>query len=327
MTRKLLVVALSLVGIVVGPAAAGTTLPSSPLSRVFVEPAAGYGFFSSALLSAHRDIDLSMYELKDPLIEAQLVSRARAGVRVRVVLNADYSGRRENAAAAAVLSRGGVRVTWAPPEQIFHAKYLVIDDSRAYIGTGNLVNYYYSSTRDFWVLDQGAGDVAAIESTFTRDATGASRAPVDHGGLVWSPGSSPALVALIASARRSLIVENEEMNNVGIEEALVGAAARGVHVSVVMTRSSANLNALTSLARRGVRVELLSSAQLYVHAKAICVDCPSSAATAFVGSENFSTSSLDDNRELGIITHSTVVISAVDATLVQDAASGTRLAP
>jgi phosphatidylserine/phosphatidylglycerophosphate/cardiolipin synthase-like enzyme len=307
-------------------AAQGGPLSSSALTRIYSEPAAGYGFFSTAIASARRDIDLSMYELKDPVIEAELVHQAKAGVRVRVLLNSAYE-RSENAPAATVLRSGGVHVTWAPSGQIFHAKYLVIDDARVYIGTGNLVNYYYSSTRDFWVLDQVHGDVAAVEATFSSDVAGATRVPTSHGGLVWSPGSSGVLEALIGSAHSSLLVENEEMNNQEIEQALDAAAARGVRVSVAMTRDSSYLSALTSLAQHGVHVSLLTSSQVYIHAKVICADCSTTSGTLFVGSENFSTSSLNYNRELGVITHSLVAIDSVRPTVLSDASSGVRLAP
>jgi phosphatidylserine/phosphatidylglycerophosphate/cardiolipin synthase-like enzyme len=90
MKRSLLAVVAKL-GVVLGPiAAAGGPLPSSMLTQAYVEPAAGYGFFSSVIASAHHHIDLSTYEFKDRLIGAQLVAKARTGVRVRVVLNADY---------------------------------------------------------------------------------------------------------------------------------------------------------------------------------------------------------------------------------------------
>jgi phosphatidylserine/phosphatidylglycerophosphate/cardiolipin synthase-like enzyme len=336
MKRTLVAVMVTLLGVALGPSAptgaatsatTSATLPTSVITQVFVEPGAGYGFFSSALASARHDIDLSMYELKDPVIEAQLVAKARSGVRVRVLLDTDDGGRSDNAAAVAVLRSGGVHVTWAPSGQIFHAKYLVIDGSRAYIGSGNLVRYDYSSTRDFWVLDQVAGDLAAIETTFASDFSGVSHTPVAHGGLVWSPGSSTALTSVIASARHSLLVENEEMDDYAIEQSLDAASARGVSVTVVMTRSSSYLSALKSLVQHGVRVELLSSSQLYVHAKAICADCSTTTGTLFVGSENFSTSSLDYNRELGVTTQSLVAIRAVWTSLLTDAAVGTRLAP
>lgn len=304
-----------------------TALTTSAVTRVYVEPTAGYGFFSQAINSAHRDIDLSMYEFSDPLIEAQLVARARAGVRVRVLLNSTYYGREDNAAAAAVLSRGGVHVSWAPSGQIFHAKYLVIDDSRVFIGTGNLQRYYYSSTRDFWVLDQSRADVEAVEATFNGDVEHVSRPPLVSGGLVWSPGSASTLVGLIASAHRTLLIENEEMDEYSIEDALVAAAARGVRVTVVMTDSTQYLTALTYLARHGVRVDLLSSSQVYIHAKVICADCAATSGTLFVGSENFSTSSLEYNRELGLVTASALAVRSIWTTVSSDAAEGTRLAP
>lgn len=306
--------------------AATASPPASSLARVYVEPAAGYGFLSAALLSARHRIDLSMYELKDPTLEAHLVARARAGVRVRVLLNSAYYGRRENSAAADVLRRGGVSVTWAPTGQIFHAKYLVIDATRVYIGTGNLVDYYYATTRDVWVLDTNLPDVRAVEATFTHDVAHLATAPVTSGGLIWSPGSLAPLVSFIHAARHTLVLENEEMRQYDVEDALIAAAARGVRVTVVMTASTTYLSALGNLAHHGVRVELLPSSGVYIHAKLLCADCGVGAGALFVGSENFSTSSLDFNRELGVVTRTPAVVATVNATLLADAAAGARLA-
>ena len=126
---------------------------SSPVAAVWTEPQAGYGFMDAAIERAHRSIDVSVYELSDPTLERDLVARAREGVVVRVLLNSAYDGREENAAAANLLRAGSVHVAWAPAETIFHAKYVVVDDRTAYIGTGNFVSYDYNSTRDFWIKD------------------------------------------------------------------------------------------------------------------------------------------------------------------------------
>jgi hypothetical protein len=45
-------------------------------------------------------------------------------------------------------------------------------------------------------------------------------------------------------------------------------------------------------------------------------------ARAFIGSENFSTSSLDYNRELGLITTSPAVLGPLNSTLSSDVANG-----
>jgi phosphatidylserine/phosphatidylglycerophosphate/cardiolipin synthase-like enzyme len=289
----------------------------------YVEPSAGYGFLDRAVLSATHTIDLSMYELQDATMEADLVARARAGVDVRVLLDSEYGIQSVNAPAAALLTRGGVHVAWAPSSQIFHAKYLVIDGASLYLGTGNFTARYYSSTRDFWVLDQNRADVDAASATFSADyAHRGAPLGTGSGDLVWSPGSTNDLVSLIDSARHTLLVENEEMDSSTIESALESAARRGVDVKVVMTYSSEWHSALSAIAKAGVHVHVLASNQVYIHAKIICADCTAAAGRVFVGSENFSTSSLDYNRELGIITSAPSVVEPVETAVLSDYAAG-----
>ncbi len=298
-------------------------LASSNSLTTYVEPAAGFGFLDHAISAARDSVELSMYELEDATIEAALVARERAGVKVEVLLDSDYGISSDNQSAAMKLTRGGVHVVWAPSSQIFHAKYLIIDGSQFYVGTANFTTQYYSSTRDFWVLDHNRADIAAVEATFSADFAHRN-APLGTGSgdLVWSPGSTNALVALISSAKHTLLVENEEMDSYSIESALEAAASRGVAVDVVMTYDSQWHAALTQLVRAGVRVRVHSSSQVYIHAKVICSDCTSRGGTAFVGSENFSTSSLDYNRELGLITSAASVVAPVRSTVLSDYAEG-----
>ena len=303
----------------------GASEATVPVVKVWTEPASGYGFLDAAIVSARRSIDVSMYELSDPTIEHDLVARAAAGVDVRVILDADYEGTTENASAFAFLHASKVHVEWAPSSQIFHAKYVVIDGRVAYVGTGNLQSYYYSSTRDFWVEVTRASDVRAVTGTFDADFA-RSYATSSAPGLVWSPGSTSSLVGLIESARHTLLVENEEMDSASVESALGGAARRGVAVDVVMTESSSWTTALEDLARDGVHVRVLGSSQVYIHAKVICVDCAGNLGTVFIGSENFSTSSLSYNRELGVITTTPMAIRAVEAAVHSDYAQGSPVA-
>ncbi len=321
--RRLVGIALSALTTVAGTltlAARASAAPATtPIVGVWVEPAAGLGFLDAALVGARSSIDMSMYELNDPLVEHDLVAAAQRHVAVRVLLDSAYHGASANAAAAAALRAGHVYVAWAPSGQIFHAKYVVVDHARAYIGTGNLTSQWYSSTRDVWVEDVAPSAVATIESVFGRDVTGHPGRPASVGGLVWSPGSQAALVGLIDSARRSLLIENEEMRSYEIEDALAAAARRGVAVTVVMTAQAEWDSALRELASAGVHVHTLSPSGLYIHAKVICVDCAGARGVAFVGSENFSYASLTYNRELGVVTTSPLVVRAVVGVVTADA--------
>jgi phosphatidylserine/phosphatidylglycerophosphate/cardiolipin synthase-like enzyme len=108
-------------------------------------------------------------------------------------------------------------------------------------------------------------------------------------------------LALIHGAKHSLVAYNEEMSDPQIIGALANAARRlgPGKVRVVMTYSSDWASAFNRLTRAGARIEVFpaTSNVLYIHAKAIVAD----GRRAFMGSENFSQASLDDNRELGLM--------------------------
>jgi cardiolipin synthase A/B len=254
-------------------------------------------------------------------VEQTLIADHERGVRVRVLLDQDYSGKSVNQPAYSTLSAAGVPVAWANDSEIFHQKTITVDGTESAIMTGNLTPQYYATTRDFVVMDGQAADVAAIESAFATDWSGAAPSAARPGvDLVWSPGSEPQLAALITSASRSVVVENEEMDSTAIEDGLESDARRGVDVTVVMTADADWDSAFSQLASDGVHVVLYpdTSSALYIHAKVIDVD----SAKAFVGSENFSTASLDYNRELGLITSSASVLGPLNSALSGDIANG-----
>jgi phosphatidylserine/phosphatidylglycerophosphate/cardiolipin synthase-like enzyme len=266
-----------------------------------------------------------MYELEDPVVESILAADAARGVRVRVILDEAYVGS-ENSAAFSYLAAHHVTVRWAPARfDLDHEKAAVIDDATALVMTMNFTARYYTDTRDVVVVDTEPADVAAIESTFDADWSrgGAGAAPTGA-DLLWSPGSEDALVGLIDSARVSVDVENEEMGDADVTTALTAAARRGVHVVVVMTADSEWDGALDELSQAGAEVRTYpdTPSALYIHAKIVAVDAGSADERAFVGSENFSVTSLVFNRELGIVTSHPGVAEALAHLVASDATGG-----
>ena len=189
--------------------------------------------------SARQSLDMTMYELSDPTAEQILIADHEKGVQVRVLLDRDESGGSVNQAAYSTLAAAGVAVTWANGAEIFHQKTITVDGSESAIMTGNLTPQYYATTRDFAVIDRQAADTAAIQKVFDSDWAGAAPAAAPAGGdLVWSPGSESQIIALIDSATRSIVLENEEMDATPVEDALEADARRGVSVTVIMTSDS-----------------------------------------------------------------------------------------
>lgn len=290
---------------------------------LLVEPDQGLTPIYALMASAHRSIDLTMYELVDTDAELALEQAAGRGVAVRVLLDTNRE-RTANQAAYTELTDMGVRVTWADARYAAtHQKTLVVDDSVAAVMSLNLTSRFYPDTRDFAVLDRNPADVAAIASVFDADFRNAKVASTAGTGLIWSPRQSgPALLALIDGATSSLLVENEELAYPAITAALSRAARRGVRVVVVMTDATQWHDAFAKLIAAGVAVRIYAQqAPLYIHAKVVVADIGTPRQRAFMGSENFSAASLNHNRELGVQTADRTVVTGL-ATVIEGDATG-----
>ncbi len=310
-----------------GPEPVATTRAAP--DRVVTEPDGGMAALYTLMASATKSLDMTMYELVDTVAEQTLAADAARGVRVRVVLDRNREGG-ANTAAFAFLSAHGVAVRWAPPGfEATHEKAFVVDDRSAVILTLNLTSQYYPSTRDFAVVDSEPADVAAIEAVFAADFAGTPLTASDGDDLVWSPGAQPQLTALIATARTSVAVENEEMSSPAIVAALAGDARRGVRVEVTMTASSEWDRSFAALVAAGVEVRTYpdTATALYIHAKVVVVDAGGASGRVFVGSENFTAASLDDNRELGLILSDPTAVAAVGDIISHDFAGAAPWRP
>lgn len=299
-----------------------TTAPT-----LITEPDQGVQPIDDYIRSATSRVDMTMYALQDTGTETLLGDEAAKGIAVRVILDSSGNEKDHNADAYNYLSSHGVSVHWSSSDFTYtHEKSIVIDDSSVAIMSLNLQSQYYSTSRDFAVIDHDASDVQSVENTFDADFQDRSITPSDGDELVWSPTDSQTqLLDLIDNASTSLVVENEEMADSDVTDALASAAKRGVDVKVIMTDSYGDYDdAFHQLTQAGAHVVTYDpDASLYIHAKVILADAGSSGAKAFIGSENFSNTSLNKNRELGLITTDSDILSSLQNTLSSDYSGGT----
>jgi phosphatidylserine/phosphatidylglycerophosphate/cardiolipin synthase-like enzyme len=309
--------------------AAQSAAPATSALTLLIEPAAGIGQIHQLITTARSSVDLTMYELNDSTAEGDLAADAARGVNVRVLLDQNLEKSR-NTTAYDFLAAHGVHVQWAPNGTTYHQKTLTVDDATSVIMTLNLVTSYYSDTRDFAVIDTNRADVAAIVATFDADFSAGTISPPTGADLVWSPTNAEgSILSIINGATHTLAVEDEEMNDPAVTDALAAAARRGVQVTITMTADSEWDQALTQLTQAGAHVRLYpySNSALYIHAKAIVADAGLAGQQALVGSQNFSVASLDYNRELGILTRDAAVVGPVSTTLAADYAGAAAFTP
>jgi cardiolipin synthase A/B len=331
MFQRNLTSAISLVAAVAAAAMGIAAAPATPASAaaatytLFTEPNQGFSPVYDLINGAKTSIDMTMYELEDTTAEKDLAAAEKRGVDVRVIL--DQREKSDNSAAYTYLKNNGVHVVYSWSKYYYtHEKSLVIDGSTAVIMTANLTSQYYSTSRDFGVIVTNAKDIAAIVKVFNADYAHEAVTPGDGANLVWSPTNSQTkLLALINGAESSLRIYSEEMDDTAIENALVSAAERGVDVQLCGENEDGEYDsAYTTLADAGVHISYYSNPDgFYIHGKVIEADYGESDARVFIGSENFSNTSLTENRELGLIIRNQTIMSSIASTFASDFKNGT----
>ncbi len=210
------------------------------------------------------------------------------------------------------LEDAGIAVRWGNPVFRFsHIKTMVVDDAVAIIMNQNLTASAFTSNREFGVVTNEPDIVQTAVALFEADWTrGAEPAP---GPLVVSPTNArDALLTLVREARVSLDLYAEVLRDPEVLDALAAAAERGIRVRIIVSPSADFAAEMEELAASGVDIRL--SRSLYIHAKLIVADDE----RAFIGSQNLSATSLDQNRELGIIVDDPVNLARLTRTFAID---------
>lgn len=323
--RGLTAVALAAVALTAPPAHA-----ADANYQLIQEPEAGYSPVVNLISRAAHSVRMTMYELTDPAAIHALIDDHNRGLDTRVILDAAFHGHETNAAAFQELSDAGVGVKWAPNGVIYHQKTITVDDATAAVGTGNLTPQYYSSSRDAWVLDTNPTDVAAITATFDTDystpPSGSPPAATPAPNLVWSPMARASFLQNIDQATHSIDVTSEELKDRAVLSALEKAARRGVQCRIVLTENPAWTRGVDEVSAAGCAVHLLphTESALYMHEKVLLTDNT----TLIIGSQNLSTTSLLENRELSLTLDIVIapdLIAAVESTFDADYAAASPL--
>jgi len=294
---------------------------------LIVEPDDGRTLVLQAINTATKSIDLTIYELTDAQIMSALEAAQARKVTVRVLYNwYSFSARMQQTditPAIQKLTQAGLQCKEAPSTfEVTHEKAVVIDGATAIVMSFNLVADYFGSTRDFGIITTVPAEVAEIDAVFQADWSGAA-ITVTVSSLLWSPVNSRAkLTSLVNSAQKTLDIYCEEAEDPGTLGAMVAAAQRGVTVRFIAAvlseegKINGNARGVTTMQNGGVNA--VCKTFLYIHGKMILADYGTANAQAYIGSENFSCVSLDENRECGIIITESAILDRLNTIYTSD---------
>jgi phosphatidylserine/phosphatidylglycerophosphate/cardiolipin synthase-like enzyme len=293
---------------------------------------------------AQKSIDMTMYALEDTTFTSDLLAACKRGVTVRVILDQNNEKSGNTSAFTQLNSQPNCTAVWANKAfEATHEKSFVVDGVRAAIMSLNLQSQYYSSTRDFAVLENDPADVTAIQATFNADfaagtpSSGAagpsdfSYTPGLGDHLIWSPTTAQtAMVNLIANAKKTVLIENEELASSAavILSALETACKDGVQVQLAIVDNTSYESSFTAIENAGCSVHTYpdTTTGFYIHAKAVVADFGLSTQNAYIGSINYSSASMNSNRELGMFVTDAAAITSLHDTMLADYNGGTPYA-
>jgi phosphatidylserine/phosphatidylglycerophosphate/cardiolipin synthase-like enzyme len=264
---------------------------------VFITPMDGRGPLLEEIAAARREITLQIYLVSDNQVIDALAAAVKRGVHVRVLLEEHpYGGGGGQPEIFERLKKAGIDVRWGNPVFRFsHVKTFTMDGAVAVIMNMNLTYSAFNQNRELNVVTNEPEMVQHALAIFEADWNRA--AEPEMGPLILSPTTSrDALLAFIDSATTSLDIYAEVLRDDAFFQAIAHAAERGVLVRIVMSPGDERqVTTLNGLVERGVLVRIVSD--VYIHAKLFLVDRE----RAFVGSQNMTSTSLDQNREIGVI--------------------------
>jgi phosphatidylserine/phosphatidylglycerophosphate/cardiolipin synthase-like enzyme len=294
------------------------TDPRAMPVEVAVTPDAGEAPYLDALTSAQHSIDVEIYLMGYGGILDTLKAKAAGGVKVRVIL--DQYKMDTNQKYYDMLAAAGAEVKWSSPSFTYqHSKVLLVDGKVAVISTGNYSkSYSIELERNHVATDRDPADLADLGALFEADWTG-QPAQMPCTRMVISPiNSRTRIIDLINSATQTLTIESMQFADYKVRDAVKARVEAGVEVRALIADTgfvSANAAAAEYLKGLGVTVKWIP----HLHTKVIVAD----GTRAYLGSENLSQTSLDKNREVGVIVTDDSSIAPLRTSFETDWAAGT----
>jgi phosphatidylserine/phosphatidylglycerophosphate/cardiolipin synthase-like enzyme len=273
--------------------------PSSPLLAAVL----------ADLHAARTTIDLASFDLDIPAITDALLSAARRGVAVRLIVDSENLEAPEVSEQTGRLQRAGIAVHFDRREPFMHNKFIVIDGAVAWTGSWNVTdNDTWRNNNNMlrFASRQIAADYANEFQQMFAGRFGTSKASatpypgVQLGGakveVYFSPQDGVAKYVLqrLAAAKRSIHFMTFSYTEDKISDAMIakrkaGLAVRGVFESQNAHGSGADFSRL----KQG-GVDVLEDGNCYIlHHKVIVID----ERTVITGSYNFTGSAEKDNDE------------------------------
>ncbi|MBU2800800.1 GTP-binding protein [Acidithiobacillus caldus] len=272
---------------------------------LYIEPNAGPAPILNVIDSARHQLDIGVYYLDDRRILAAVRDAAHRDVDVRIMVEPKPYGMKPWQVQKEVraIEATGAYFRYVPTRfvsgdgayRFYHAKYCV-NGHEAEIGTANMDWSAFHRNREYLYDTTNPTIVRAVQAVFDADWNRQHAPAWTHRVLVLSPGTSASQLLQVIDQPGTVDVESEELGP--YKTILDALATKGKDLRMILpaTISTEDRRDVAFLEQHGCQVRLMPKKPIYMHAKMIVGNH-----LAFIGSENFTQTSLEDNREMGVL--------------------------
>lgn len=291
--------------------------------------------FVTLIKSAQHTIRMAVYRFDDKPIAEALIFAAKKGVKITLLKEGnvwqytDDSPSQGEGLAFSALRHPNIRITGTPTHfDQTHSKAVIVDEKSAIISTANFCDMDTPLDRDFAIEVVDPHIIRGLIHVFDKDADNKRVVPPASDSIVWGPDHQRStFLKMINGAKKRIWIYQQDLQDIPIAKALSAAAREGVDIRVLMMEmpfgqkiGNRNLPNQRLLVKAGAKVMFIDTSYRNIHAKVMVSDDE-----MYIGSCNLYTPSIDQTRELGMVTKDPSHLKKVVETFEKDWKESTSL--
>lgn len=239
-----------------------------PAEALFIDKDAIYSKTVKVIESAQSSIYVEQATFDDPALIQLLITKSRAGIDVRVLLD---QWQKVNRTTLDQLKSQNVSIQFYPAQkgQINHTKYLIVDQKHALIyGPAWTTEGFQAHDLAVELTGQSAWKAAglfskdwAFTTTLPLDVPKTSTLPEDNIVLATNANVRQQIIDHISSSTKTIWIESTELTDPDLKQALIDASVKGCDVRLILDQSLTTKTPVTleDLSSNGVKIRYYPS--------------------------------------------------------------------
>ena len=251
-------------------------------------------------------IYIEVYMLTEKRIIESLKKAKEKWLKIKIILEKNpYMAFNINNKSYNYLKKLNIEVVWSNPKNysLNHSKLIIIDDE-IIISTWNLTHSTFIYNRDFFIFTKDKNIVKQLNKIFTYDFEWKINYSFNN-NLVLSPSSSRnKLEYLLNNAKKNINIYIPYIQDIRMENILLKKIKNWINISIIISENWYKNNEIKikKLENEWIKIKIMKKHKM--HSKAIMIDNN----YLFIWSVNFSTYSIDKNREIWVLIKDNIII-------------------